>query len=76
MRGFYLAFPKANTLREELCWTDYRLLSPIEDEQVRSFYMVECIRSNWSTRQLERLIDSLLYQRLAKSRDKATSTKE
>ena len=37
----------------------------------RAFYEIEAIKNNWSARELERQINSLLYERLAKSRDKA-----
>lgn len=71
MRQFYLAFPIHHTLRDELSWSHYRLLSRIEKLEVRAFYEVEAVQSRWSTRELERQIASLLYERLALSRDKA-----
>lgn len=70
MREFYQAFPMWNAVRSELTWTHYRLLSRIEKPEARSFYMVECAKARWSTRELERQIASLLYERLALSRDK------
>lgn len=70
MRDFYRAFPNVNALRSELSWTHYRLLSRIENPEVRAFYEVEAVKSRWSTRELERQITSLLYERLALSRDK------
>ena len=36
----------------------------------RSFYEVECAKARWSVRQLERQVASLLYERLAMSRDR------
>jgi predicted nuclease of restriction endonuclease-like (RecB) superfamily len=38
--------------------------------EVRSFYEVEAVRSRWSVRELERQMGSLLYERLARSRDR------
>ena len=82
MRQFYLTFPKFHALRGELpssirhapysalSWTHYRLLLRIEKEEARSFYLNEAVNGNWSTRELERQINSLLYERLALSRDK------
>lgn len=70
MRQFYLAFPKSHSLRDELSWTHYRLLLKIEREDPRQFYLQESINSNWSTRELERQITSLLYERIALSKDK------
>lgn len=54
MRQFYLTFPIRHALRSELSWTHYRLIMRVEDEGARQFYMDECAKSNWSTRQLER----------------------
>ena len=70
IRQFYLTFPIRNALRSELSWTHYRLLLRVEKEEARSFYLNEAVNSNWSTRELERQINSLLYERLALSRDK------
>jgi len=71
MRKFYLTFPGfLDAARRELSWTHYRLLLRVENEQARSFYLNEAINSNWSTRELERQINSLLYERLALSKDK------
>jgi len=70
MRLFYLKFQNGHALRDELSWTHYRLLSGIEKEDARQFYVVEAINSRWSTRELERQINSLLYERIAMSKDK------
>ena len=56
MRAFYISFPKWNAVRSELTWTHYRTLLRVEDEAARQWYMEECIRSAWSSRQLERQI--------------------
>ena len=70
MRSFYLAFPIRNALRTELTWTHYRALLRVENEDARNWYIEECIRSGWSSRQLERQISTLYYDRLLVSRDK------
>ncbi len=70
MRGFYIAFPKIDALRRELSWTHYRLLLKIEEPQKRFFYEIESANGNWSTRELERQMNSMLFERLALSRDK------
>lgn len=57
-------------VRRELSWTHYRLLLKVERPDVRKFYLDECIASNWSTRQLERQINSFYYERLLSSRNK------
>ncbi|MEK8019440.1 MAG: DUF1016 N-terminal domain-containing protein, partial [Candidatus Parabeggiatoa sp.] len=70
MRPFYLTFPishalrdksDVNTLYPELSWTHYRLMLKVENPKARRFYIQECIESKWSTRQLERQINSFYY---------------
>jgi len=70
MRAFYLIYPKRDALRHELSWTHYRLLLQVEKSEARAFYEKEAVTARWSTRELERQISSLLYERLALSRDK------
>ncbi|MFI3169435.1 MAG: DUF1016 N-terminal domain-containing protein [Faecalibacterium sp.] len=69
MRQFYLTFPIRYALRSELSWTNYRLLMRVENETARVFYEDECVKSNWSTRQLERQINSFFYERLLSSKE-------
>ena len=45
----------------------YHLLIRVADEQTRTFYVEECLRSVWSVRQLERQIGTMYYQRINKS---------
>lgn len=70
IRLFYLIFPNPYALRTELSWTHYRLLMRVDNEQARQFYLDECVKSVWSTRQLERQINSLFYERLLSSHNK------
>ncbi len=58
-------------LHPNLAWSLYRHLLKVESLGARAFYEIEAIKNNWSARELERQIASLLYERLAKSRDKA-----
>jgi len=53
-----------------LSWSHYCLLIRLDEPFKREFYEAECIRGNWSVRQLERQIQSLLYERTALSRRK------
>lgn len=69
MRLFYAAFPNRHALRDQLSWTHYRMILKVEDDKARQFYLDECVKSNWSTRQLERQINSFYYQRLLSSQD-------
>jgi predicted nuclease of restriction endonuclease-like (RecB) superfamily len=64
MRQFYLTFPIRDAVRPELSWTHYRLLMRVEDEARRDFYLNESVECNWSSRQLERQINSFYYERL------------
>jgi len=70
MKQFYLTYPKLHALRAELTWTHYRILMRVEDDLARQFYEIESIKNNWSTRELDRQINSLLFERLALSKDK------
>jgi predicted nuclease of restriction endonuclease-like (RecB) superfamily len=54
-----------------LSWTHYRTLLKVERREARDFYEIEAIRNGWSARQLERQINTFLFDRLLKSRDKA-----
>ncbi|MCL2032688.1 MAG: PDDEXK nuclease domain-containing protein [Methanomassiliicoccaceae archaeon] len=69
MRQFYITLPNRNALRTELSWTHYRLIMRVEKPQAREYYLEECIKGIWSTRQLERQINSLCYERLLAGRD-------
>lgn len=70
MRQFYIAFPIRHTLRDQLSWSHYRLLMRVENKQARQFYLDECAKAVWSTRQLERQINSFFYERLLSSQNK------
>jgi predicted nuclease of restriction endonuclease-like (RecB) superfamily len=71
MRAFYLTYPKVDALRRQLSWTHYRLLIRVDNADARAFYEAEAVNARWSTRELGRQIHSLLFDRLALSRDKA-----
>jgi predicted nuclease of restriction endonuclease-like (RecB) superfamily len=66
MRAFYQAFPIWNALRTELSWTHYRLLSRLDSEQKRAYYLSESITANWNSRELHRQINSLAFERVVK----------
>lgn len=70
MRQFYSAFPKYHAVSDELSWTHYRILLKVEDERARRWYLEEAAKENWSTRALERQINSFYYQRLLSSSHK------
>ena len=57
-------------LHPNLSWTHYRTLMRVNRSASRSFYEIEALKNNWSARELERQINSLLFERLAKSLDR------
>jgi len=61
---------KPGRLNPNFSWTHYRTLLKVEKPEARSFYEIETNANHWSYRELERQINSLLYDRLALSRDK------
>jgi predicted nuclease of restriction endonuclease-like (RecB) superfamily len=68
-RQFYRTFPIASALRTQLSWTQYKLLLSFENESKREFYIAEATKNNWNSRQLERQINSQLFERLLLSND-------
>lgn len=64
MRIFYLTFPIGQTLSDQLSWSHYCELMRVAREDARQFYLEECIKENWSVRQLKRQISSFHYERL------------
>ena len=64
MRAFYRAFPIRDTLRHELSWSHYRILSRVDSSEKRLFYLNEAIDKNLNTRQLQREINSLSFERI------------
>ena len=76
MRQFYLTFPKRNSLRSELSWTHYRMLMKVTDETARTFYVEEAVKAGWSSRQLQRQINTLYYNRILASKDQESVAAE
>jgi len=62
--------PMSPAFPTSLGWTHYQLLMRIANPTARAFYEVEAARESWSSRELGRQIASLLFERLAKSRNK------
>lgn len=69
-RQFYRTYPIANTLCSQLNWSQYKLLISISDESKREYYQLEAVNNSWTKRELERQINSQLFERLLLSNDK------
>ena len=70
MRKFYLYFPQSETLSPVLSWSHYFEILKAEDQLEINFYANQCARENWSVRELKRQMKSLLFHRLALSKNK------
>ena len=68
-RQFYRAFPIASALRTQFSWTHYKTLLSIDNQDKKDFYIAETEKNNWTARQLERQVNSLLFERLLLSND-------
>ena len=52
------------TLCSQLTWSHNRLIMRVQNPEARLWYLKECEAQNWSTRQLERNINTFYYQRV------------
>jgi len=73
MRAFYSSFPIWNALRTELSWTHYRLLSRLDSGLKRNYYLQESVAGNWNSRELQRQINALAFERVVKHLPEHTS---
>ena len=83
MRKFYLSWPIPQTVSADLIdpaklasrfplpWSAYVRLLSVPLPAARTFYETEALRGGWSVRQLDRQINSQLYERITLSRNKA-----
>lgn len=70
MRRFYLTYQKWQAVPAKLSWTHLVTLLGISDDTARKFYEKQAVLENWGYRELERQINSSLFERLALSKDK------
>lgn len=70
MRRFYLTYQKWQTVSAKLSWSNYIALISISDDTARRFYKKQALNESLSVRELERQINSSLFERLALSKDK------
>jgi len=69
-RQFYRNYPIATAVRTQLNWMQYKMLISIEDTSKREYYELEAVKNAWTGREMERQINSNLYERLLLSSDK------
>jgi len=69
-RQFYRMYPNTSTLRTQFNWYQYRQLIAIDDDYKREYYELETLHNGWTGRELERQINSSLFERLLLSNDK------
>ena len=69
-RQFFLLYPIASAVRTQLNWSQYKMLIAIPDPDKREYYELEAVNNSWNGRELERQINSQLYERLLLSNDK------
>lgn len=60
----------ANELLNSLSYSHFLELMKLDEALKRHFYEIECVRGNWSTRELKRQIASLYFERCGLSKDK------
>ncbi len=70
IRQFYVRFPIIQTLSGQLSWSHYSEILKAGNELERNFYLKQCENENWSVRELKRQMKSMLFHRLALSKDK------
>ena len=68
-RQFYRLFPITSALRTQFSWTHYKTLISIDNKDKKEFYIAETEKNNWTARQLERQVNSQLFERLLLSND-------
>ena len=69
-RQFYRLYPIVSALRTQLNWSQYKQLIAIDDPDKREYYELEAVNNCWTGREMERQINSMLYERLLLSNDK------
>ena len=70
MRKLFTAFPIRETLSHKLSWSHYFEILKADSDLEIGFYTRQCENENWSVRELKRQMKSLLFHRIALSKDK------
>jgi len=69
MRQFYIQYPKGVTTSHLLSWSHYYELLKMKNGLEREFYENQAVIENWTVRELRRLKNTGLFQRIALSKD-------
>lgn len=70
IRKLYITFPKSGTVSHLLTWSHFYEILKKDDPLEISFYVKQCEIEGWSVRELKRQMQSMLFHRLALSKDK------
>lgn len=70
IRKFYITFPKSGTVSHLLSWSHYYEILKVDDPLEMSFYVNQCEKDGWSVRELKRQMKSMLFHRIALSKDR------
>jgi predicted nuclease of restriction endonuclease-like (RecB) superfamily len=70
MRQLYVCFPDFPDASGKLTWSHFVELISVSDDLARGFYEKQCIKEGWSVRELDRQINSMLFERIALSKNK------
>ena len=70
IRKFYISFKNSETVSHLLSWSHYFEILKLDNHLEMSFYIKECENQGWSVRELKRQINSMLFHRIALSKDK------
>lgn len=64
---FFLRYPFPQYLSHELTWNHYKLLSTVDNDQIRRFYEIQSISNKWSVRELQKRIRSEEHKKIESS---------
>ena len=70
IRKLYLSFQNSGTLSHKLGWSHYYEILKSDEPLEIGFYTKQCEKENWSVRELKRQMKSMLFHRIAISKDK------
>ncbi len=70
IRKLYLSFQNSGTLSRKLGWSHYYEILKSDEPLEIGFYTKQCEKENWSVRELKRQMKSMLFHRIAISRNK------